>query len=58
MAQVAAPAAGAGAGAGAKRMGKRSILGTRVSAPGEDGRFYPAVIQVKNKRKVKKKKVI
>lgn len=29
-----------------KRLAKRSILGTRVVAPGEDGRFYPAVIQV------------
>ncbi len=28
-----------------KRLAKRSILGTRVVAPGIDGRFYPAVIQ-------------
>ena len=28
-----------------KRIAKRSILGTRVVAPGIDGRFYPAVIQ-------------
>jgi len=28
-----------------KRLAKRSILGTRVVAPGQDGRFYPAVIQ-------------
>ena len=27
-----------------KRIAKRSILGTRVVAPGADGRFYPAVI--------------
>lgn len=32
-----------------KRLAKRSILGTRIVAPGQDGRFYPAVIQaVKN----------
>lgn len=32
-----------------KRLAKRSILGTRVVAPGEDGLYYPAVIQaVKN----------
>jgi len=29
-----------------KRLAKRSILGTRVVAPGEDGRFYPGMIQV------------
>ena len=28
-----------------KRLAKRSILGTRIVAPGQDGRFYPAVIQ-------------
>ena len=28
-----------------KRLAKRSILGTRIVAPGHDGRFYPAVIQ-------------
>ena len=28
-----------------KRIAKRSIQGTRVVAPGLDGRFYPAVIQ-------------
>ncbi len=28
-----------------KRLAKRSILGTRVVAPGEDGLYYPAVIQ-------------
>ena len=28
-----------------KRIAKRSILGTRVVAPGLDGRFYPAIIQ-------------
>lgn len=27
-----------------KRLAKRSILGTRVSAPGEDGKFYPGII--------------
>ena len=27
-----------------KRLAKRSILGTRIVAPGMDGRFYPAVI--------------
>jgi hypothetical protein len=29
-----------------KRLAKRSILGTRVVAPGEDGRLYPGMIQV------------
>ena len=28
-----------------KRIAKRSIIGTRVVAPGIDGRFYPATIQ-------------
>ena len=28
-----------------KRLAKRSILGTRIVAPGQDGRFYPATIQ-------------
>lgn len=28
-----------------KRLAKRSILGTRVVAPGEDGLYYPGVIQ-------------
>jgi hypothetical protein len=28
-----------------KRLAKRSILGTRIVAPSQDGRFYPAVIQ-------------
>ena len=28
-----------------KRLAKRSILGTRVVAPGQDGRLYPAIIQ-------------
>jgi len=28
-----------------KRLAKRSILGTKIVAPGHDGRFYPAVIQ-------------
>ena len=28
-----------------KRLAKRSILGTRIVAPGHDGRFYPAIIQ-------------
>ena len=28
-----------------KRLAKRSILGTRVVAPGEDGKFYPGIIQ-------------
>ena len=28
-----------------KRLAKRSILGTRVVAPGVDGKFYPAIIQ-------------
>ena len=28
-----------------KRLAKRSILGTRIVAPGADGRFYPAIIQ-------------
>ena len=34
---------------GGRRLPKRSILGTRVAAPGEDGRFYPAVIQVRSR---------
>jgi hypothetical protein len=29
-----------------KRLAKRSILGTRVVVPGEDGMFYPGLIQV------------
>ena len=28
-----------------KRLAKRSILGTRIVAPGQDGRFYPGTIQ-------------
>lgn len=28
-----------------KRLAKRSIIGTRVCAPGEDGKFYSGVIQ-------------
>lgn len=28
-----------------RRLAKRSILGTRVSAPGQDGRYYPCIIQ-------------
>lgn len=28
-----------------KRLAKRSILGTRVVAPGDDGKFYPGIIQ-------------
>ena len=28
-----------------KRLAKRSILGTRVAAPGEDGKLYPGIIQ-------------
>lgn len=31
--------------AAGKRLAKRSILGTRVAAPGEDGRFHPGIIQ-------------
>ena len=27
-----------------KRLAKRSILGTRVVAPGDDGRLYPGII--------------
>ena len=30
-----------------KRLATRSILGTRVVVPGEDGRFYPGLIQVR-----------
>ena len=30
-----------------KRLAKRSILGTRVAVPGEDGRLYPGIIQVR-----------
>lgn len=30
---------------GGKRLAKRSIVGTRVAAPGEDGKFYPGLIQ-------------
>lgn len=28
-----------------KRLAKRSIIGTRIAAPGHDGRFYPGVIE-------------
>ena len=28
-----------------KRLAKRSILGTRIAVPGDDGLFHPAVIQ-------------
>ena len=34
-----------------KRLAKRSILGTRVVAPGEDGRLYPGMIQVNKKHR-------
>eukprot|EP00095_Tigriopus_kingsejongensis_P010464 maker-scaffold333_size203007-snap-gene-1.12 protein:Tk10464 transcript:maker-scaffold333_size203007-snap-gene-1.12-mRNA-1 annotation:"zinc finger protein 395-like" len=33
------------AAAASKRLAKRSILGTRVVAPGEDGKLYPGIIQ-------------
>ncbi len=30
---------------GTRRLAKRSIIGTRVSAPWQDGRYYPGTIQ-------------